>query len=214
MTQQGDAALSNRAMNRTKNKSPESVGRSLGAEGRYEPTRVVTDFATGRPIAVTVPDPFEPGRRIAATINIRHDVIMHWWARGRIDAAQMTAGRRFQQLWQDAEIGGPAVIDPSKTRVDGGFPVDPLTDAVMLARRELNALAGALGKIDFPLLTRVVGQGLGIEAEAARWGGRHPERYVARRVRDALATLALHWGATGPDKDRGEVERGRPEGRL
>jgi hypothetical protein len=202
-------------VNRTKSKKLESVGvgRSLGAEGRYEPTRVVTDFATGRPIPVTVSDPFEPGRKIAATINIRHDVITHWWARGKIDTAQMTAGRRFQQLWQDAEIGGPALIDPSKTRVDGGFPVDPLTDAVVLARRELNALAGTLGKIDFPLLTRIVGQGLGIETEAARWGGRHPERYVARRVRDALTTLAMHWGATGPDKGPGE-SRARPTRRA
>jgi hypothetical protein len=175
---------------------------SPGHEGRYEPTNVITDFATGRRIPVTVPDPYEAGHKIAATINARHDVITHWWARGKIDAAQMAVGRRFQRLWQKAEIGGPAAIDLSKTRVDGGFPVDPLTDAVVSARRELNALAGALGKIDFPLLTRIVGQGLSVETEALRWGGRDPERYVARRVRDTLAALALHWSASGRRKAR------------
>ena len=105
-------------------------------------------------------------------------------------------------LSRRARAGGPAAIDLSKSKVDGGFPVDPLTDAVAAARRELNTLAGALGKIDFPLLTRIVGEGLSLEAEASRWGERDPERYVARRVRDALATLALHWGTTGPERRR------------
>jgi hypothetical protein len=173
-----------------------------GHEGKFEPTTVATDFATGGRRRVTVPDPYDPERRITITINARHDVITHWWTRGKIDAAQMAAGRRFQRLWQKAEIGGPAAIDLSKSKVDGGFPVDPLTDAVAAARRELSTLAGALGKIDFPLLTRIVGEGLSLEAEASRWGGRDPERYIARRVRDALATLALHWGTTGPERRR------------
>ncbi len=196
--------MAKRTANRAKGNRPKIAAPALvpGHEERYEPASVVTHLASGRRMPITVPDPFDPGHKIAVTINARHDVITHWWARGKIDAAQMTAGRRFQRLWQKAEIGGPAAIDLSKTRVDGGFPVDPLTDAVVAGRRELDALAGALGKIDFPLLTRIVGQGLSLEAEAPRWGGRDPERYIARRVRDALATLASYWGATGPEKGR------------
>jgi hypothetical protein len=186
----------------TRPKSAPASAMLPGHEGKFEPTTMVTDFATGRMTRVTVPDPYDTGRRVTIAINARHDVITHWWARGKIDAAQMAAGRRFQRLWQKAEIGGPAAIDLSKSKVDGGFPVDPLTDAVAAARRELDTLAGALGKIDFPLLTRIVGQGLGLETEASRWGGRDPGRYIARRVRDALATLALHWGTTGPERRR------------
>ena len=196
--------MGNQAVNKATRKRL-GAGCSPGHEGRFEPTSVVTDFTTGGTMPVTVPDPYDTGRKIVATINARHDVITHWWARGRIDAAQMAAGRRFQRLWQRAEIGGPAALDLSKTRVDGGYPFDPLTDAVVVARRELDTLAGALGKIDFPLLTRVVGQGLGLASEAPRWGGRDAERYIARRVRDALATLAVHWGATGPEKGRTTV---------
>jgi hypothetical protein len=65
----------------------------------------------------------------------------------------------------------------------------------MRARRELMIVANVLGKIDYPMTIRVVCEGVKVEDEAPRWPGERPERYVARRVRDALSTLAS-WRVT------------------
>jgi hypothetical protein len=56
--------------------------------------------------------------------------------------------------------------------------------------------------IDFPLMSRVVGQGRPIEEEGASgaWGTREPQLYVGRRLRDALLVLAEHWGARGLER--------------
>jgi hypothetical protein len=116
-----------------------------------------------------------------------------------VSDAQMSAGRRFQALYARAEIGGGGAIRYDKPKVDGGFPMDPLTEDVMQARQELSGIAGVLGQIDYPLVSRIVGDGRTLEAEAATgaWPGEKPEKYVGRRVRDALEALAYHWGATG-----------------
>jgi hypothetical protein len=56
--------------------------------------------------------------------------------------------------------------------------------------------------IDFPLMSRVVGQGRPSEEEGASgaWGTREPQLYVGRRLRDALLVLAEHWGARGLER--------------
>jgi hypothetical protein len=161
-----------------------------GHEGRFETGEAIMD------------DPYEPGRKVTVNINLRHDVLTHWQSRKLIDAAQFLAGRRFQRIWHRAQFGGVAGVRFDQPRVDGGTRADPLTDRMLDARRELAELAGVLGLIDYPLMGRIVGEGRSLEAEGASgaWGSREPQLYVARRVRDALAVLAAHWGATGHDR--------------
>lgn len=154
--------------------------------------------------AATVDDPLEKGAKLGVVVNIRHDVLRQWHSRKAIDDAQFAAGRWFQALWEKAEIGGAGSMRYDRPRVDGGFPVDPLTEQVMQARLDLNGIAALLGMIDYPLMGRIVGQGVAVEAEArtGSWGDDRPERYVGRRVRQALTALAEHRGTKGPDKAR------------
>lgn len=144
----------------------------------------------------TVDDPYEPGRPLKVAVNVRHDPLIHWHSRNQIDDAEYHAGRKFQRIHARAEIGGPASLDYSKPLVDGSYPQDPLTDRVVAANRELLDLRDVLGHTDFLLVIRVVCLGRAIDDEALGWGGREPARYIARRVRDALGILALHWGTT------------------
>ena len=168
-----------------------------GAEGRFEPGEAVVD------------DPLTPARKTHVQINLRHDVLTHWHARGLIDAAQFAAGRRFQSLWYRSEIGAGAAIRLDRPRVDGGMRPDPITERAIEARNQLSALAGVLGMIDYPLMTRVVGQGRPIEEEGASGasGTREPQLYIGRRLRDALLVLADHWGARGRDRVPMRAER-------
>lgn len=155
----------------------------------------------GPPTAIAlVDDPFEPGKKLGVVVSLRHDVLRQWHSRQAIDDAQFAAGRWFQGLFERAEIGGAGAIQYDKPKVDGGYPVDPLSEKVMRARQDLNRIAAALGAIDYPLVCRVIGEGAAIDLEArsGAWGEDRPERYIARRVRQALTVLAGSRGAEGP----------------
>lgn len=174
---------------------------------RNKPKPIATPGFDGAPgfVIVKVPDPYEPG---ATRENLRRsELLVHWHTRRQIDDAQKAAGEWLQRLHARAQLRSPSCIDYSRPLVDGGRLQEPLTDAVMLARRELMLVATTLGMIDYPLTIRVICEGVAIEAEASRWPGERPERYVARRVRDALATLADSHGAKG--KERGTIRAER-----
>lgn len=161
-------------------------------------------FAVG---TTDVPDPYEPHKSLKVAVNVRHDPLIHWKARSQIDEAEYHAGRKFQAIFAKAEIGGPAAIDYTKPLVDGGYPVDPLTDDVVQAGNTLLELRVVLGYTDYLLLVRVLCLGKPIQEEALAWGGKEPERYIARRVRDGLASLAGHWGTTARDRSTIRVLR-------
>lgn len=147
--------------------------------------------------SATVDDPYEKGLKLNVAINVRHDVLIHWHSRKMIDAAQFEAGRRFQRIWERAEIGAPGAIRYDKPHVDGGFPIDPLTDQVIEARREMIELRSYLGEYDYGLACRIIGQGQSFDKS----------RYIGQRVRDALTALAGFWGTTGPARARIRAER-------
>jgi hypothetical protein len=163
-----------------------------GYGGRFEPAPAVVD------------DPYERGKKLEVVINLRHDVLTHWRARGTIDDAEYTAGRDFQKNYEAAEIGAAGAMRYDKPRVDGGYPLDPLTEKVLQASQELCELALVLGQIDYALVSRVIGQGVTVEAEVREhdWGSNveRARHYVATRVRHALRTLAEHKSATGRER--------------
>ena len=158
-------------------RSPSS---SPGFEGRFAPGVRKVD------------DPYEPGAKRDVIVNLRHDVLLGWHARKSIDDAEFSAGRWFQAIFDRAQIGTLGAIRYDKPKVDGGYPVDPMTEKVLQAQDDLSEIAAVLGIIDYPLMCRIVGQGVTpeIEAKSGHWGSDRPERYVRRRVRDALKTLA------------------------
>jgi hypothetical protein len=113
-----------------------------------------------------------------------------------IDDAEFAAGRWFQKLWEQAEIGTLGAMRYDKPMVDGGKIGDPLNDQVLEAHGALSRVAAVLGIIDYPLMCRVVGQGHTIEVEARTYWNDN-RLYVGARIRDALKVLANECGTGG-----------------
>lgn len=116
------------------------------------------------------------------------DILEHWRAQGAISPDQFAAGRHFVRLY-DSAIGGRAAIDPERIRVDGGLGQGAAAERILLARTELAQLGAVVGQIDFTLLCRILGLGRDLKADTPDPGER---KYLARRVRDALGTIANH----------------------
>lgn len=147
--------------------------------------------------AVTVADPDEKGAKIRVPANIRHDVMVHWKSRKQIDEAQFLAGQKLQNIWYQAGTGMPGSVRYNRQRVDVSGGSDPFPERVAAASAELRELAAFLGRADYRLLIHVLCVGHRIEDVAREFGGREPQLYIARRVRDALGYLADYWGAQG-----------------
>jgi len=160
----------------------------------------------------TVDDPYQPGLKVRARVNLAEHPLELMRARGRIDDAQYEAGVRFRAIYERAMIGGGGGIDPARIRVDGGAPGDAFTDDVAMALNDLRRLSRDLGMIGYRVLQAVAGQGETISDLAARWQGTDAERikhsYLSLRIRESLDVLALQvWGASGPDKGRSTTWR-------
>ena len=114
------------------------------------------------------------------------DLLEHWRCQGAITPAQHEAGRHFLRLY-DATIGGRSTLDPERIKVDGGLGHGPAAERMAIARCELDAMKQAIGEFDFALLCRIIGMGRDLKADTPAEADR---KYLARRVRDALATIA------------------------
>lgn len=127
----------------------------------------------------------------------RHDVLESWLSHRQITHQQAEAGRRFRDLYDVADMGGHAVIDPGpkSTTVRSGVGLDRAT-----AKSEMLALRPVLGSFDFALVCRVVGAGGDLVGATVTDGKRvttdthapndAERRYLAHRVRDALSIMA------------------------
>lgn len=146
---------------------------------------------------VTVDDPYEAGTKAKARVNVRHDVLVHWRARKQIDDAQYAAGLKLQKIWYKARIGMPGSVQYGRDKVDVSGSGTSVAERFMEASKELAGINSHLGMTDYGLLCRVICEGSRLEHEAQPVGGREPERYIARRIKDALGYLAEYWGATG-----------------
>src|SRR6516164_11558901 len=93
---------------------------------------------------ILVDDPYEPGAKILATRQLRHDQLAWLHSHGQIDEAQFKAGRAYQGDYERAERGARA-IDPTKENVDGGLAIDPLPLSQMAARNKLVSIEKILG---------------------------------------------------------------------
>jgi hypothetical protein len=147
-----------------------------------------------------VADPYD-GTPLKVAINARESPVEHMLARGMITYVQKLAGDRFRSIYEQAMIGGAKAIDYGKTKVDGGKLYDPMHESMHEASRDLQALATVLGQADYGLMLRIAGEGRSIRDVAPWWYvtnaiaiSKRDELYVGRRFRDALDTLARHWG--------------------
>ena len=111
-----------------------------------------------------------------------------------ITPSQYDAGRHFLRLY-DATLDGRSTLDPERIRVDGGLGRGPATERIVIARCELDAMKLVVGEFDFALLCRIIGMGRDLKADTPEEADR---KYLARRVRDALATIANRDRITAP----------------
>jgi len=151
--------------------------------------------------AIEVDDPYgtEPGDKIVALRSIRTDVLAKLHTRRQIDEAQHRGGRAFQNDWEKAERG-PRAVDPTRERVDGGQPREPITEAQRSAVLRLGRAERELGADGTVLVHEVLILGMNMEQIGARRGLKTQrwKDYFARRFQECLDRLALIYGFSAP----------------
>jgi hypothetical protein len=177
-----------------------SQGRSPynpATQGPQVHDRRATQFnrgSTGHIVEVEVEDPYEPGGRISAVRSVRDDPLADQHARGHIDQAQFLAGRQFQKDFETAERG-PKAIALSEA-VDGGMPIETLTDAQLKATKALSRCYETLGKDGAALAHDMLIRAMTLRQISIARGmpGREWERYLGRRIGEVLNCLAITYG--------------------
>jgi hypothetical protein len=146
----------------------------------------------GHIVEVEIEDPYEAGARISAVRSVRDDPLADQRARGHIDEAQFLAGRQFQKDFETVERG-PRAIQLSEA-VDGGLPVETLTDAQLKATKALSRCYGALGRDGAALAHDMLIRAMTLRQIAREMPGREWERYLGRRIGEVLNCLAVTYG--------------------
>lgn len=191
---------------------------SLPPTGRYD----IRDAAMppgeqlGAPTAVrarhsriaAIQDPFDPNRRLLATVNIRTDLLETEYAHGRITLAAHSVGREIQSKFERMTQTGAGNQWNSGDRVDVYQQHEKhIVGKLELAREIEGYFAWArhvLGEFDCKLIRNLLGDSMSYGATALLHGkrGDRGARYIASRFRDALEALANEAAAKGPDRRR------------
>jgi hypothetical protein len=154
-----------------------------------------------------ISDPFDPSRRLLATVNIRTDLLELEYAHGRISEAALRAGREIQKKLEHLGRVGAGNQWLQSDRVDQyqrheEVIVDSLA-AARAAEAHFARIGRCLGKdsLDVKILRNILGDNMSYGAVASLHGKRGDRgiRYVAERFRDSLETLANAQAAKGWD---------------
>jgi hypothetical protein len=140
--------------------------------------------------------PLRP-ERIMATRTLRDDPLARLHAREQVGEADYLAGRKWQALYELAEMGQPAAVNVMREGVDAMRAIpEGTSDSRMRAARELRRLDQALGLEGCALVRDVLAHRRFIDEVARRRGleGRGKRDYLGRRFRECLATLAVELG--------------------
>ena len=149
----------------------------------------------GHIVEVEVDDPYgQPGDKIATVRSIRDDPLGDQLARGHIDEAQFLAGRQFQKDFETAERG-PRAVQLAEA-VDGGLPVESLTDAQLKATKALSRCHACSGRDGAALAHDMLIRAMTLKQISIARGmpGREWERYLGRRIGEVLNCLAEVYG--------------------
>jgi hypothetical protein len=191
--------------------------------------RMATDLTRNAMVApAVVDDPYSTiaGEKIRVTRSLRDDTLAWMYSRSFIDTAEFSAGRKWEQYVHWAEIGGVRAIDPTKEAVDGKRLPEPITDRQIEAMQQLRMAEGVLGMEGASLVRDILTHQLTITMAAARRYllTEQERKYLGRRFRECLDTLAEHWGLatkklTGPatqykHQPSNAAPAGKPRGRF
>jgi GNAT superfamily N-acetyltransferase len=149
-----------------------------------------------------VDDPFEQGAKIIVMRNLRNDPLGGMHARRTIDEAQYEAGRTYQDCFEIAQ-GHQQACDPSQPYVDQSFRHRGVSVTLSEAYKRLNAANKKLGQNGAALIMDVLITGLTIAqvAEKRGLGGELELKYLGKRFRECLDTLAFVYEFARHDSD-------------
>jgi hypothetical protein len=139
---------------------------------------------------VDVDDPYQAGEKISVVISLRDDVLARWRGQHLIDEAQFQAGRRWQQLYQWAQIGALKSVDLERPTIDYRPPPE-IAPKQLTALRQLAACAAVLGRDGDLLVRHVLGHEMSVAQATTLRGleGARQQNYIAHRLRECLECL-------------------------
>lgn len=138
-----------------------------------------------------VQDPYEPDKDIIAAYNVNSDVVLNLFRRGKIDDAQLLAGRYFLSLVEKAEGSSFLVPNMAREPVDCSVHSFSVPDFRLDAQGQLIRVARFLGGRDFRMARKY------LTGDASAYPEPETQRekdYHSRRLRDILEDLAGYWG--------------------
>lgn len=153
--------------------------------------------------AAAISDPFDPNRRLLATINIKTDILETEYAHSRISLAAHAVGRELQAKFEQMTQTGAGNQWNSGDRVDVYQQHEKhIVGKIELARKITKDFAwirSILGEMDSKILRNILGDRLNYSQCAVLYGkrGDRGARYIASRFRDGLEALATAKAAKG-----------------
>ena len=130
--------------------------------------------------------------------KLRDDPLARLHDRGQITDAMFFAGRQWQKLYEDSQVGRIGSSGDLKEPVDGTPPTrEPITDKQVKAGKLLRELEAALGKVGTVIVRDVLGNGMTLAQMSERHGIIASKRELERlgaRFRECLNTLAKEFG--------------------
>ena len=125
--------------------------------------------------------------RIIVTVQAMHRA-------GQIDGRQFAAAEQYKDAWDAMHSGMPCALD--QTRMGGGDGDGSPSDWKMWGHGKVHEARRMLGNFDAELLFCIIGEGHTVKSCAQHLSQITTEvhlKYVGRRFRDALTTLAAKW---------------------
>lgn len=156
-----------------------------------------------------VVDPHQPpGQTDAKTTvlrSLRDDQLGQLYSRKQIDLAQYKAGRAWECLYERSAIGLLRAIDTTKEPVDGRRIPEILNDVNAEAAKDLWEIAWVLGYEGNKLVSDVLGKGWSFQQCAAARGNvsEGGVKFLGKRFRECLDTLAVEFGFASKERARG-----------
>lgn len=156
------------------------------------------------PLTVDDPHALSPGEKIVVLRSLRDDPLAALHSSRQIDEAQYKAGRSWQRAYELAAVGGLRSLDLSRERVDGdsGAPTAAVSETQGRALASLARASIALGLEGEAIVRDVLGERMTFALVAARRGlaSEAERKYIGRRFRECLDTLAVLYGYAMPKR--------------
>lgn len=153
------------------------------------------------PAVVEDPHALAPGEKIVVLRSLRDDPLAALHSNKQIDEAQYKAGRTWQRAYEQAEVGGLRSVDLSRDFVDGfGSSRDNVGAGQSRALASLARVSAALGLEGEAIVRDVLGARMTFAVAAAKRGltSEAERKYIGRRFRECLETLAVIYGYAMP----------------